>query len=70
MWNNLIGKKIVTVQKLDKESVAALGWYREDVFAIVFDDGSFMIPTSDEEGNDCGSLFVFDTDGRLENNNG
>jgi len=52
----LIGRKIVNVRKLSKDEIELCAWDRTTV-VLVLDDGSVLIPSSDEEGNDIGALF-------------
>lgn len=66
-WNkhardNLVGKKIVDARYMTDEERENSGWgYR--ALVIVFDDGSLIYPSADDEGNDTGALF-----GQTKNN--
>ena len=51
----LEGKTIKTVRYLTEEE--ADGWFSRSV-VIFFDDGSYILPMSDDEGNDAGALRV------------
>ena len=53
--NKLVGKKITKVQYLSKEDQEIWGFYERPLI-IVFDDGSWIMPMSDDEGNDGGAL--------------
>jgi len=53
----LIGKKIVNVRYLTKKEMEYLGWYSKSL-VIFFDDGTYIYPSQDDEGNDGGSLFT------------
>jgi hypothetical protein len=41
--------------------VEALGWDRSAVM-LVLDDGTLLYPSSDDEGNDAGALFIQPSD--------
>ena len=53
--NKLVGKKITKVQYLSKEDQEIWGFYERPLI-IVFDYGSWIMPMSDDEGNDGGAL--------------
>lgn len=53
----LIGRKIVNVRYMDYYEMKEFGFYKNPV-VITFDDGHFMIPFADDEGNDGGSIFT------------
>ena len=52
----LKGKTIKEVTWLSKKDMETMMWYKRPVI-IHFTDGSFVIPQSDDEGNDGGVLF-------------
>jgi len=54
---NLVGKKIVQVRYLNKKEMDDLGWFKTPL-VMFFNDGSYMFPSQDDEGNDGGSLFT------------
>ena len=54
---HLVGKKIVHVRYLNKKEMDDLGW-EQIPLVIFFDDGGYMFPSQDDEGNDGGSLFT------------
>ena len=54
---HLVGKKIVQVRYLNKKEMDDLGW-EQIPLVIFFDDGGYMFPSQDDEGNDGGSLFT------------
>ncbi len=58
----LKGKTIKNVEWLSKPDMEGLMWYKRPVM-IHFTDGSFIIPMSDDEGNDGGSLMYQDSQG-------
>jgi hypothetical protein len=51
----LKGKTIKEVEWVGNNDMKNLMWYKRPVI-IHFTDGSFVIPMSDDEGNDGGSL--------------
>ena len=54
---HLVGKKIVQVRYLNKKELDDLGWDQIPL-VMFFNDGSYMFPSQDDEGNDGGSLFT------------
>jgi hypothetical protein len=56
---DIIGKKIVDVIKLPNAISGKEGWEYTpyDGIALVLNDGSFLYPSRDEEGNGPGALF-------------
>jgi hypothetical protein len=61
----LIGKTVKAVIPMSKEQADAWGWYSRP-HIIVFDDGTRLIPQSDDEGNDGGAVAVIYPDGSDE----
>lgn len=59
---DLIGKKIVSILPMTQGDLDDFGWYGKH-HKIVLEDGTQMIASSDEEGNDAGSLYVFAENG-------
>ena len=53
----LVGKKIVKIQYMTKRVAEEQGWYRRPI-QIRLEDGSWLTPSQDDEGNDGGSLFT------------
>ena len=51
----LIGKKITHVRYMSKSEMEDTGWYKNSIM-ITFDDGSWINPMQDDEGNDGGAL--------------
>ena len=58
-FNYLIGKEIKEIRYMTKEEIEEWGWYKRPL-VIFFTDNSFIIPQSDDEGNDGGALFYSD----------
>tara|TARA_R100001594_G_scaffold149610_2_gene207938 strand:+ start:1908 stop:2198 length:291 start_codon:yes stop_codon:yes gene_type:complete len=55
----LVGRKIVEVRYLTKEESDSFGWSYQPL-VIYFDDSKILIPSSDEEMNNGGSLILQD----------
>ena len=55
--NFLVGKTIRRVRYLNDEEVIDLGWTRSNV-VIEFTDGHWVVPMTDDEGNDAGTLWT------------
>jgi hypothetical protein len=55
----LKGKTIKEVTWLNEKDMENMMWYKRPVM-IHFTDGSFVIPQSDDEGNDGGSMYYQD----------
>jgi len=60
--DRLVGKRVVAVRYMDKEECEHMGWESRPI-AIFFNDGSFIFPSRDDEGNDAGALFGQGSDG-------
>ena len=54
---HLIGKRIIQVRYMNQKELDDLGW-EQTPLVIFFNDGSYMFPSQDDEGNDGGSLFT------------
>jgi hypothetical protein len=53
----LEGKKILAVRYMTDDEREQLGWYCRSV-CILLDDGTWIYPSRDDEGNDGGALFT------------
>ena len=51
----LVGKKIVAARYLNDDEVESLGWYKSTI-VLLLDDGTYVYPSRDDEGNGAGSL--------------
>jgi len=60
----LTGKTISCVRLMTDEQMKIMHWYKKSI-VIEFTDGLTMVPLSDEEGNEPGSLLF---DGEYVNN--
>ncbi len=58
----LQGKRVIEVRYLTSEEARAMDWYSR-CLVILFDDGSYIFPSRDDEGNDAGALFGTSAEG-------
>ena len=56
-YKPLVGRKIIEVRWMTAAEQKACAWYRAPI-VIQLDDGTLLIPQSDDEGNDAGALSV------------
>jgi len=61
-YGSLVGKTIIQVRPLGADEIEGMGWNETGhhgtiPMAIFFDDMSYIIPSSDPEGNGAGHLF-------------
>lgn len=62
-WNDrvrcLVGRRVVSVRYLNRDEWASEfdDWHSVPI-VIEFDDGSYLIPMRDDEGNDGGSMMT------------
>ena len=57
----LVGKKIVKVQYMTDDHAKKFGWDFKPI-QIRLEDGTWLTPSSDDEGNNAGSLFTNNKD--------
>lgn len=55
----LLGRKITKVRYFTEEEAENMGWTGRPV-AMLLDNGIWVFPSSDDEGNEGGSLFTSD----------
>ena len=55
----LVGKKIVKVEYMNQADAEEQGWYKRPI-QIRLEDGTWLTPSQDDEGNDGGALFTSD----------
>ena len=53
----LLGRKIVKVEWLTDKECEDSGWYNKPI-CMLLDDGTWIYPSKDDEGNDGGALFT------------
>jgi hypothetical protein len=63
-WNDigkqlLVGHKIVKVEYMSKEEAGDFGWDNRPI-CILLDNGLWLYPSRDDEGNDAGALWTSD----------
>jgi hypothetical protein len=51
----LVGKTIESARYITQDEADAFGWYKRCLL-IRFNDGSYIMPMMDDEGNDSGSI--------------
>ena len=51
----LIGRTIASVRYMNEEEADEMGWDRTPL-VIIFGDGTYLFPMSDDEGNDAGAM--------------
>ena len=61
----LCGKKIVACRYLNNEEAESFGWYSRPL-VIFLDDGTALIPQSDDEGNDGGAIYLNNVDKKTD----
>ena len=66
-FTHLIGRKIVNVRHLNPKECDDLGWYKSPL-TLELDDGTILIPQTDDEGNDGGAMMHLDLDTRWREN--
>ena len=57
----LVGKKIIKVEYMTEELAKEQGWYKRPI-QILLNNGIWLTPSMDDEGNDGGALFTSDDD--------
>jgi len=53
----LVGKKIIKVEYMNQTDAEEQGWYKRPI-QIRLEDGTWLTPSQDDEGNDGGSLYT------------
>ena len=61
----LCGRTIVSVRYMTPQEAESSGWYYQPLL-IIFDDGSAICPMDSDEGNDAGSIAVFQGTSKTE----
>ena len=55
----LLNRKIVKVRYMNQSEADDMGWYSRPV-AFLLDNGVWIFPSADDEGNNGGALFTTD----------
>ena len=53
--SQLVGKTIKSIRYMNDREMEMFGWYKRPVI-ILLNDGTFVVPQSDDEGNDGGAI--------------
>lgn len=53
----IIGRTITDIRQMTQEEADEFGFFARPVL-IFLDDGSYLVPSRDDEGNDGGALFL------------
>ena len=53
----LVGKTVKHIRYMTAQEVDDMGWTKANI-VIEFDDGQWLVPMTDDEGNDAGSLWT------------
>ena len=61
----LCGRTIVSVRYMTPQEAESSGWYYQPIL-LILDDGTALCPMSDDEGNESGSLSVFQGTSKTE----
>ena len=61
-WENeaeeyLLGKRIISLKYMTSSEAEELGWYDRPL-CILLNDGTWIVPQRDDEGNDGGALHI------------
>jgi len=69
-WKNrlspqILGQRIVRVRYMTKTEAEDFGWYKRPLM-MMLDNGTWLIPQQDDEGNDGGALRLFNPNAELE----
>ena len=62
----LLNRKIVSLRWITTNEAEAMGWWHRPI-VLKLDDGNYIMPQSDDEGNDGGALWVHGADGDADN---
>lgn len=53
--SQLVGKSIISIRYMNDREMEMFGWYKRPVI-ILLNDNTFIVPQSDDEGNDGGAI--------------
>ena len=53
--SQLVGKTIKSIRYMNDREMEMFGWYKRPVI-ILLSDNTFVVPQSDDEGNDGGAI--------------
>ena len=63
--NRLVGKRIVSASYMTEEMAKDMGldWWDYSTVVLLMDDGTIVFASSDDEMNQCGTLFAYEVNG-------
>ena len=69
-WKNrlspeLLGQRIVRMHYMSKKDAEELGWYKRPLM-LMLENGTWIIPQQDDEGNDGGALWLMNNTKELK----
>ena len=69
-WKNrlspeLLGQRIVRMHYMSKKDAEELGWYKRPLM-LMLENGTWIIPQQDDEGNDGSALWLMNNDRELK----
>ena len=69
-WKNrlspeLLGQRIVRMHYMSKRDAEELGWYKRPLM-LMLENGTWIIPQQDDEGNDGGALWLMNNTKELK----
>ena len=69
-WKNrlspeLLGQRIVRMHYMSKKDAEGLGWYKRPLM-LMLENGTWIIPQQDDEGNDGGALWLMNNTKELK----
>ena len=59
--NLLVGRKIVGIRVMTEKEAKDFYWYKRP-FVLELDNGTVLVPQSDDEGNDGGAVLILGKD--------
>ena len=57
-FQELVGKTIASIRWMEPFELDMFGWGEDEGVIIFFTDGSWLVPTSDPEGNGTGFIEI------------
>tara|TARA_Y200000002_G_scaffold377692_1_gene383730 strand:+ start:1911 stop:2276 length:366 start_codon:yes stop_codon:yes gene_type:complete len=69
-WKNrlspeILGQRIVRMQYMSKKDAEGLGWYKRPLM-LMLENGTWIIPQQDDEGNDGSALWLMNNNRELK----
>ena len=60
-----LGQRIVKMHYMSKRDAEELGWYKRPLM-LMLENGTWIIPQCDDEGNDGGAMWLMNNDRELK----